>query len=221
MRGELDFAESLRAPGRAAGRAAGACSTRSRDALRAHARAPARTSARCKRLGYRCGVVCGGFTRVTDRFVDELGLDFAAANELEVVDGVLTGARGRRRSSTGPGKADALRRFAEQFGVPLSQTVAVGDGANDIDMLTTAGLGIAFNAKPALREAADTAVSCPTWTPCCSCWASPATRWRRGRRRGPAAPRPDRVMPACEPAFRCHEHCVRSESRLLTDSQPR
>jgi phosphoserine phosphatase len=60
-----------------------------------------------------------------------------------------------------PGKAVALRRFAEQEGVPLAQTVAVGDGANDIDMLSTAGLGIAFNAKPALREVADTALSHP------------------------------------------------------------
>jgi phosphoserine phosphatase len=59
------------------------------------------------------------------------------------------------------GKAVALRRFAEQFGVPLSQTVAVGDGANDIDMLEAAGLGVAFNAKSALREAADTAVNLP------------------------------------------------------------
>ena len=60
-----------------------------------------------------------------------------------------------------PGKAEALRRFADTYGVSLDQTVAVGDGANDIDMLTTAGLGIAFNAKPALREVADTALSHP------------------------------------------------------------
>ena len=60
-----------------------------------------------------------------------------------------------------PGKAGALRRFAEEFGVPAGQCVAVGDGANDIDMLSAAGLGIAFNAKPALREVADTALSHP------------------------------------------------------------
>jgi phosphoserine phosphatase len=59
------------------------------------------------------------------------------------------------------GKATALRRFAAKFGVPLAQCVAIGDGANDIDMLTTAGLGVAFNAKPALREVADTALSHP------------------------------------------------------------
>ncbi|MBA3575591.1 MAG: HAD hydrolase family protein, partial [Pseudonocardiales bacterium] len=91
---------------------------------------------------------------------EELGLDFCIANELEVVGGVLTGR------VLGPvvdraEKAAALRRAADQFGVPLAQCVAVGDGANDIDMLTTAGLGIAFNAKPALREVADTAITHP------------------------------------------------------------
>jgi phosphoserine phosphatase len=59
------------------------------------------------------------------------------------------------------GKARLLRRFAEQAGVPLSQTVAIGDGANDLDMLNTAGLGVAFNAKPMVRAAADTAVNVP------------------------------------------------------------
>jgi len=60
-----------------------------------------------------------------------------------------------------PGKAAALRRFAEQAGVPLTQAVAVGDGANDLDMIAQAGLGIAFNAKPVVRDAADTALSLP------------------------------------------------------------
>jgi phosphoserine phosphatase len=113
-----------------------------------------------KRLDYRLGIVSGGFTLVTDYLVEELGLDYAAANTLEVVDGLLTG------ELAGPvldrsGKADALRRFADAAGVPLSQTVAVGDGANDLDMIALAGLGIAFNAKPILREAADTAVNVP------------------------------------------------------------
>jgi phosphoserine phosphatase len=130
-----------------------------RDALRLTA--GARTFVRTlQRLGFQVGVVSGGFTVFTDRFVAELGLDFAAANELEIVDGVVTG------KVTGeiidrPGKAEALERFATQFRVPLSQTVAVGDGANDIDMLEAAGLGIAFNAKSALRAAADTSVNLP------------------------------------------------------------
>ena len=121
----------------------------------------ARTTVRTlKRLGFRCGVVSGGFRRVIARIVDELGLDFCAANELEVVDGRLTG-RVVGEVVDRPGKAVALRRFAEASGVSLEQCVAVGDGANDIDMLSTAGLGIAFNAKPALREVADTALSHP------------------------------------------------------------
>ena len=82
------------------------------------------------------------------------------ANELEIIDGHLTGR------VVGPivdraGKAKALRDFAQQVGVPMEQTVAVGDGANDIDMLTAAGLGVAFNAKPALREVADASLSHP------------------------------------------------------------
>ena len=91
---------------------------------------------------------------------DELMLDFVAANELEILDGKLTG----RLVGTiidRAGKAKALRDFAHQAGVPLEQTVAVGDGANDIDMLATAGLGVAFNAKPALREIADASLSYP------------------------------------------------------------
>ncbi|HSJ59686.1 MAG TPA: phosphoserine phosphatase SerB [Jiangellaceae bacterium] len=159
MRGELDFAESLRTRVRLlAGLPASAV-----DEVRASVRlAPgARTMVRTlKRLDYRLGIVSGGFTQVTDYLVEELGLDYAAANTLEVVDGLLTG------ELAGPvldrsGKADALRRFADAAGVPLSQTVAVGDGANDLDMIALAGLGIAFNAKPILREAADTAVNVP------------------------------------------------------------
>ncbi|ONI81108.1 phosphoserine phosphatase SerB [Actinosynnema sp. ALI-1.44] len=121
----------------------------------------ARTTVRTlKRLGFRCGVVSGGFTRVIQRLVDDLGLDFCAANELEIVDGKLTG-RVVGEIVDRPGKATALRRFADSSQVSLAQCVAVGDGANDIDMLSAAGLGIAFNAKPALREVADTALSHP------------------------------------------------------------
>jgi phosphoserine phosphatase len=121
----------------------------------------ARTTIRTlKRLGFRCGVVSGGFTRVIQSLVEELSLDFCAANELEIVDGKLTG-RVVGDVVDRAGKAVALRRFAAEVDVPLAQCVAVGDGANDIDMLGTAGLGVAFNAKPALREVADTALSHP------------------------------------------------------------
>jgi phosphoserine phosphatase len=113
-----------------------------------------------KRLGYELAVVSGGFTQVIASLVDDLGIDYLAANVLELDGGVLTGGL------LGPvvdraGKADALARFAAEAGVPLSQTIAVGDGANDLDMLAVAGLGIAFNAKPMVRQAADTALTVP------------------------------------------------------------
>jgi phosphoserine phosphatase len=113
-----------------------------------------------QRLGFATGVVSGGFHEVLDPVCEALAVDRVAANRLEVADGVLTGRL------VGPvvdraGKADALRRFARELGVPLTQTVAVGDGANDVDMIAIAGLGIAYNARPALRAAADAAISVP------------------------------------------------------------
>jgi phosphoserine phosphatase len=159
MCGELDFAAALRR--RVAVLRGLPASILDDVAADLELTAGARTTVRTlKRLGFRCGVVSGGFRRVIDRLVDDLRLDFCAANELEVVDGLLTG-RVVGEIVDRPGKAEALRRFADTYGVSLDQTVAVGDGANDIDMLTTAGLGIAFNAKPALREVADTALSHP------------------------------------------------------------
>jgi len=159
MGGSLDFTESLTARVRLLAGLPVADVERVRDALvlTPGARTLVRT---LKRLGYAVGVVSGGFTALTDRFVAELGLDFAAANVLEVADGRLTG-RVTGNVVDRAGKAAALRRFAEQFGVPLAQTVAIGDGANDIDMLRAAGLGIAFNAKAALRANAKVSVNQP------------------------------------------------------------
>ncbi|KOX26880.1 phosphoserine phosphatase [Saccharothrix sp. NRRL B-16348] len=159
MRGELDFTESLRR--RVALLEGLDEAVLDEVAVSLELTPGARTTIRTlKRLGFRCGVVSGGFTRVIQRLVDELGLDFCSANELEIVDGKLTG-RVLGEVVDRAGKAVALRRFADEQGVTLAQTVAVGDGANDIDMLGAAGLGIAFNAKPALREVADTALSHP------------------------------------------------------------
>jgi phosphoserine phosphatase len=159
MRGELDFEESLRSRvALLAGLDARALERVYDDLVLAPG---ARTLVRTlKRLGYRFAIVSGGFTQVTDRLAADLGIDFAAANELEVVDGRLTGR------IVGPvvdraGKAEALRRFAASAGVSEAATVAVGDGANDLDMLSAAGLGIAFNAKPVVQKAADTAVNVP------------------------------------------------------------
>ncbi|MEC3981374.1 phosphoserine phosphatase SerB [Amycolatopsis sp. H20-H5] len=159
MRGELNFSESLE---RRVALLAGLPETVLDEvAVTLELTPGARTTVRTlKRLGFRCGVVSGGFTRVIDHLVEDLGLDFAAANELEVVDGKLTG-RVVGEIVDRAGKATALRRFAGEYGIPLAQCVAVGDGANDIDMLAAAGMGVAFNAKPALREVADTALSHP------------------------------------------------------------
>ncbi|KRV49356.1 phosphoserine phosphatase [Wenjunlia vitaminophila] len=159
MRGELDFEQSLHA------RVAllKGLDARVVDKVRQEVRLTpgARTLIRTlKRLGYQVGVVSGGFTQVTDDLRVRLGLDFAAANTLEVVDGRLTG-RVVGELVDRAGKARILARFAAEAGVPLAQTVAVGDGANDLDMLNTAGLGVAFNAKPVVREAAHTAVNFP------------------------------------------------------------
>jgi phosphoserine phosphatase len=159
MRGELDFAQSLQQ--RVATLAGLPATVIDEVAAQLELMPGARTTLRTlRRLGFHCGVVSGGFRGIIDPLARELALDYVAANELEIVDGTLTGR------VVGPivdraGKAAALREFAAQAGVPMAQTVAVGDGANDIDMLAAAGLGVAFNAKPALREVADASLSHP------------------------------------------------------------
>ncbi|MBA2465085.1 MAG: phosphoserine phosphatase SerB [Nocardioidaceae bacterium] len=159
MRGELDFEESLH---ERVALLAGLDASALDDVYDHIELAPgARTMVRVLgRLGYRFAIVSGGFSQITDRIAEDLGIDFAASNELEVVDGRLTGR------IVGPvvnraGKAAALRRFAQEAGVAPSATIAIGDGANDLDMLAAAGLGIAFNAQPVLQQAADTTVNVP------------------------------------------------------------
>jgi len=159
MRGELDFAGSLRARVALLEGLPDSVFEKVREEVRLTP--GARTLVRTlKRLGYQVGIVSGGFTQITDGLAAQLGLDFAAANTLEVVDGRLTG-RVVGAIVDRPGKAEALRAFAHKAGVPLSETVAIGDGANDLDMLAAAGLGVAFNAKPVVREQAHTAVNVP------------------------------------------------------------
>ena len=159
MAGELDFAEALRE--RVALLEGLDAAVLEEVAGSLELMPGARTLLRTlQRLGYQTAVVSGGFLEVLNPLLDELGIDYSAANHLEVVNGKLTGRL------IGPivdraGKAEVLRLFAEEVGVPLAQTVAVGDGANDIDMLSAAGLGIAFNARPMVREAADAALSVP------------------------------------------------------------
>lgn len=159
MAGELDFAESL------AQRVAllegvpesALAQVRSKVKLTPGARTLCRT---LNNLGYQIALVSGGFHEVVDPIAQELGIQQVRANRLEIADGLLTGR------TVGPvvdraGKAAALREFAAVHGVSLERTVAIGDGANDLDMLALAGLGIAFNAKPVVRAQADVAVNVP------------------------------------------------------------
>lgn len=111
-----------------------------------------------KKLGYKIAVISGGFTFVADRLKERLGIDFAYANVLEVKDGVVTG-RVHPPIVNAQRKADLLEGLAQQERIELDQVIAIGDGANDLLMLERAGLGIAFNAKPAVSERADLALS--------------------------------------------------------------
>jgi len=159
MRGEIDFSTSLR---ERVALLAGADlaildEVKNQITLTPGARTLIRT---LHRLGHKVGVVSGGFLDVIEPLLNELNIDYYRANKLEAKDGKLTGA------ITGAiidrkGKADALRDFAEKEGVGLAQTIAIGDGANDLGMLEIAGLGIAFNAKPAVRAAADSSINSP------------------------------------------------------------
>ena len=159
MAGELDFRSSLDARVRLLSGLEEAAIERAR--ARVQFTPGARTFVRTlKRLGYHVALVSGGFTNVTEFLAAELGLRHAYANTLEIVEGRLTG-RIIGEVVDREAKARIMARIAESEGVSLDQTVAVGDGANDLDMLSAAGLGIAFNAKAVVRMAADTSVNVP------------------------------------------------------------
>ena len=159
MAGELDFEASLRERvGRLAGTPVEALD-RARDRVRLTP--GARTFVRTlRRLGYEVALVSGGFQSIVQQLGRDLGVQHVHANRLEVVDGVITGQLVGEIIDRA-GKARVLRHIAATHGIALEQTVAVGDGANDLDMLGAAGLGIAFNAKPVVRQAADTALTVP------------------------------------------------------------
>ena len=113
---------------------------------------------RIHEAGGRAGAVSGGFTQVLTPLADRLGLDFARANDLEVIDGKLTGkVMGQIVDKSV--KAQSLLEWAERIGFSQAQTVAVGDGANDLAMMAVAGIGIAFCAKPIVAEQADVAIT--------------------------------------------------------------
>ena len=156
MRGEVDFAASLRSRVKAL----------TGVPTSAFARVLARIEptpgvreliAAVHDRGGRVGVVSGGFHEILDTVAPDLGVDIWRANRLTVRDGALTGTVDGEIVDA-EGKARALRSWADEAGVPLSATIAIGDGANDLRMMAVAGLGVAFNAKPAVRNQADLVV---------------------------------------------------------------
>ena len=159
MRGELDFEASLRAR---VALLAGLPESVIDDVQKEITLTPgARTLVKTlQALGHHIAVVSGGFTAVIEPLLQDLGIRHYRANSLEISDGKLTGGL------KGPiidrkAKAIALTEFAAEHGISIEQTIAIGDGANDLDMIALAGLGIAFNAKPAVQAAADSAVTAP------------------------------------------------------------
>lgn len=159
MRGELDFAESLHArvgtlrdlPLEVIDQVHGAVELTDGAAELVEAFLNA---------GHVVGVVSGGFSQILDPLAAELRLDYWHANLLGTTDGALTGVV-EGDVVDRAAKEASLRAWAKAEHIDMAQTIAVGDGANDLDMLGAAGLGVAFNAKPAVREAADAAVNIP------------------------------------------------------------
>ena len=160
MRGELDFAQSLIAR-------VALLQGLSEDVIMQVQREITLTDgavelvAALHQSGHFVSLVSGGFTNILQPIVDDMKIDFYRANTLEIIDGRLTG------KVIGPivdraAKADALREFALACAVDLTNTVAIGDGANDLDMMEIAGISIAFNAKPIVQAAADYSIKEPS-----------------------------------------------------------
>lgn len=159
MRGELDFAESLRE------RVATLAGLDASILPRVRSRMTPtdgveRLIAAVQAAGGRVGVVSGGFHELLDPLAERLGLDHCRANRLEIVDGRFTG-RVLGAIVDAEAKADALAEWATASGIPLARTIAAGDGANDLKMLGVAALGVAFCAKPIVRAQADVVIDRP------------------------------------------------------------
>jgi len=157
MRGELDFTESFH-------ERVGLLKGLSGDVLQEIAeRLPVTEGAErlirnLKSLGYTTVILSGGFNYFGNYLKDKLGIDYVFANELDMEDGIVTG-KVTGTVVDGNRKAQLLREIAEKEGIRLEQTIAVGDGANDLPMLSIAGLGIAFRAKPMVQESAKQSIS--------------------------------------------------------------
>jgi phosphoserine phosphatase len=160
MRGELDFAQSLVAR-------VALLQGLSEDVIMQVQReitltdGAAELVATLHQRGHCVSLVSGGFTNVLKPIVDDMKIDFYRANTLEIIDGLLTG-KVIGSIIDRAAKADALREFAQACAVELSDTVAIGDGANDLDMMEIAGISIAFNAKPIVEAAADYSIKEPS-----------------------------------------------------------
>lgn len=159
MNGELDFEASLRERVKMlTGLPATALdAVQSEITLTPGARTLTQTLAK---IGFHTALVSGGFIEVVKPLADRLGVHDVRANQLEIVNGHLTGNLVGKVIDR-KAKAEALVDFARIHDIPMSRTIAIGDGANDLDMLHTAALGIAFNAKPYVRESADASVTTP------------------------------------------------------------
>ena len=159
MRGELDFETS---PRKRVALLKGQSESIIADVAKAVTLTPgARTLIRTlKKLGHGVGLVSGGFSQVVDPIAKQLGIEHVRSNTLEIVDGVITGNL-LGAIIDRAGKAIALKEFASLENVSPGNTIAIGDGANDLDMIAAAGLGIAFNAKPTVQAAAQSALNAP------------------------------------------------------------
>jgi phosphoserine phosphatase len=157
MRGEIDFNESLK-------RRVGLLKGLSEDVMEEIAQELPITEGAAhlvhtlKTFGYKVAVISGGFTYFGNHLKRKLGLDYVFANQLEIIDGKLTG-KVLGEIINGERKATILKELATLEKIDLNQAIAVGDGANDLPMLETAGLGIAFQAKPIVRENAKASMS--------------------------------------------------------------
>ena len=159
MRGELDFAESLRERVATLAGLPVEVLERAKERIRLSVGAKELISA-VHAAGGRVGAVSGGFSQILQPLANELSLDYNRANELEIVDGKMTG-RVLGAIVDRKAKADALVEWAHDFGVSPNEVAAIGDGANDLDMFEVAGISFAYNAKPMVREAADVAIDVP------------------------------------------------------------
>ena len=157
MNGEIDFSESFK-------KRMALLEGLSEDVLRNVAinlpitKGAHRLMKALKYYGYKTAILSGGFTYFGDYLQKELGIDYVYANQLEIIDGKLTG-KYLGEIVDGQKKAEYLKAIAEKEGIHINQTIAVGDGANDLPMLNLAGLGIAFHAKPKVKESASTSIS--------------------------------------------------------------